>query len=295
MRCRDAPARGLDFSAPGGLGETFPFRPIDQGFLEAVWHGGSEVGSTADLPSNDGVDDQFWHNGVPERFPGLCNDVWFEQALGFIEKNREEHFLCWIAPSVNSSETRAETVKRIDANLARLREKIASLPEERANNTVLMFFAASGPDNPAAAGGVSPLPGGQGSLLDGGHRVPCFMHWPAKELTGGRDIDFPCSAIDFKPTFNHMLAIHAAREMPMNGHDVRGAIRDQPGRTARWMRRKFIVISPGQKSAAIAERVQRRERALALRSKPRCRRGGLQSRIATRARRCRCRERGKRR
>ena len=81
------------------LGDNFPYRPEDRGFEEAVIHGGGGVGQTPDYWNNDYFDDTYFRNGVPEKFEGYCTDVWFSEALTFIEKRREEPFFCYIAPN----------------------------------------------------------------------------------------------------------------------------------------------------------------------------------------------------
>ncbi len=67
------------------LGDSAPYRPIDRGFQEAVYHGGGGVGQTPDYWGNDYFDDTYWHNGEPEPFDGYCTDVFFSSALRFIE------------------------------------------------------------------------------------------------------------------------------------------------------------------------------------------------------------------
>ena len=67
------------------LGDNSPYRPIDRGFQEAVYHGGGGVGRTPDYWGNDYFDDTYWHNGNPKPYRGYCTDVFFDNALPFIE------------------------------------------------------------------------------------------------------------------------------------------------------------------------------------------------------------------
>ena len=69
------------------LGDNAPYRPIDRGFEEAVFHGGGGVGQTPDYWGNDYFDDTYWHNGVPTPYDGYCTDVFFDNALRFIEEH----------------------------------------------------------------------------------------------------------------------------------------------------------------------------------------------------------------
>ncbi len=68
------------------LGDSAPYRPIDRGFQEAVYHGGGGVGQTPDYWGNDYFDDTYWHNGAPVAYEGYCTDVFFDNALRFIDK-----------------------------------------------------------------------------------------------------------------------------------------------------------------------------------------------------------------
>ena len=71
------------------LGDNYPFRPEDRGFQEVVRHGGGGIAQMPDYWGNDYFDDTYWHNGELEKYQGYCTDVFFNEALRFIEENRE--------------------------------------------------------------------------------------------------------------------------------------------------------------------------------------------------------------
>ena len=73
-------------SANGTSATARPTAPIDRGFEEAVYHGGGGVGQTPDYWGNDYFDDTYWHNGDPTAYEGYCTDVFFDNALRFIEE-----------------------------------------------------------------------------------------------------------------------------------------------------------------------------------------------------------------
>ncbi|MBI3972237.1 MAG: sulfatase-like hydrolase/transferase, partial [Chloroflexi bacterium] len=70
------------------LGDAYPYRPQDRGFQDVITHGGGGVGNTPDYWGNNYNDDTYCHNGTWEPFEGYCTDVWFANALRFIERNR---------------------------------------------------------------------------------------------------------------------------------------------------------------------------------------------------------------
>jgi arylsulfatase len=80
------------------LGDSYPHRPMDNGFQECVYHlGWGQLQSTPefDWPLIDG---RHFHNGFEERYQGHCTDFWFASALAWMKdcKRRNEPFLCYL-------------------------------------------------------------------------------------------------------------------------------------------------------------------------------------------------------
>ncbi|MFW6293259.1 MAG: arylsulfatase, partial [Spirochaetota bacterium] len=67
------------------LGDNYPYRPHDRGFEWALYHKGGGVGQTPDHWGNNYFDDTYFENGEPKHFDGYCTDIWFDQAMRFIE------------------------------------------------------------------------------------------------------------------------------------------------------------------------------------------------------------------
>jgi len=49
--------------------------------------------------------------------------------------------------------------------------------------------------------------GWKGSAWDGGHRMPCFWHWPKGNLTSGCDVTELSAHIDVLPTLVNLLEL----------------------------------------------------------------------------------------
>jgi arylsulfatase A-like enzyme len=79
------------------LGDTYPSRPQDKGFQYTVAHGGGGVGQTPDYWNNDYFDDVYLENGKPKRYKGYCTDVWFDEAIKYIEEKKDEPFFAYIS------------------------------------------------------------------------------------------------------------------------------------------------------------------------------------------------------
>ena len=66
-------------------------------------------------------------------------------------------------------------------------------------NTLTVFLSDNG-GKILQAGNNAPLQDDKGSTLEGGIRVPMFVHWPGK-IEAGNVFDHPVLALDLYPTF----------------------------------------------------------------------------------------------
>jgi arylsulfatase A-like enzyme len=104
----------------------------------------------------------------------------------------------WPQPEKN----RAAMITRMDASIGKLLDKLAQLKID--TNTVIIFTSVNGPQkenntNQTFFDSTGPLRGLQGSVYEGGLRVPMIVRWPAK-IKGGRVSDFAWAGWDFLPT-----------------------------------------------------------------------------------------------
>jgi len=218
------------------LGDNYPYRPEDRGFHEVVRHGGGGITQGPDYWGNDYFDDTYWHNGETEAYKGYCTDVFFAEALDFIEDNKDQPFFCYISTNAphaplnlpeeyydiyKDQDDLKEQYKRfygmitnIDDNFKLLREKLKEL--KLTENTILIFMTDNG-----TAGGHrvydAGIQGGKGSVYEGGHRVPFFIRWPQGGLTGGRDINNLLAHYDLLPTFVDLLGLDFTPVNPLDG------------------------------------------------------------------------------
>ncbi len=219
------------------LGDSQPFRPHERGFSQTVYHAGGGIGNTGDHWGNDYFDDTYFVNGVPTRFEGYCTDVFFSEAVRFIQEHKDEPFFCYIAPNaphgpwnvepeyrdmyreVTDNDSRSRfygMITNIDENFGRLRSTIENLGLE--DDTILVFMT----DNGTAMGvdldeSQFPLEGPgsynagmrglKGSAYEGGHRVPFFLRFPSRHLSGGRDVTELTSYVDFMPTILDLCGV----------------------------------------------------------------------------------------
>lgn len=218
------------------LGRNYPYRPIDRGFDQWVGHGDGGTGTASDYWDNDKMNDTYIRNGKWEKFEGFGNDIFFNEAMNFISVNKEEPFFVYLATNIphapwnvknewsdtykNFDRKRANweneldffaSISQFDKNFGRLREflKVNKLDE----NTIIIFLT----DNGTVAGDAifnAGMKGRKGSLYEGGHRVPCFINWPAAKMNHPKEIDKLTSHIDILPTLIDLCDL----KTPKMGH-----------------------------------------------------------------------------
>ena len=235
------------------LGDNSPYRPMDRGFDTVVAHKGGGVGQTPDFWGNNYFDDVYFDNGMPQDYDGYCTDVWFEQAAAFIRSCERTPFLAYIATNAPHSPYLVDEsyagpyrgnpdipnpeffgmIANIDENIGRLRALLDELGI--AQDTILMFMTdngSSGGCETDAAGFVTRgfnagLRGKKGSRYDGGHRAPWMIHWPAGELTGGRDIGELALHVDVLPTLIELCELDAPHDLAFDGTSLAPLLRGE--------------------------------------------------------------------
>ncbi len=210
------------------LGDNAPHRPQDRGFQNVLWHRCGGVGQASDYWGNDYFDDTYERNGKFEKFTGYCTDVWFSEAIKFVETNRNKPFFLYLATNAPHGPYRVDDrwsdpyrekikwkngaefygmIANFDHNMGKLRSKLADLG--LAKNTILIFMTDNGTSN----GGTFEKPSGlltsgynagmrgkKSSIYEGGHRVPFFIRWPRGGLIENRTVPHLAAHIDVLPT-----------------------------------------------------------------------------------------------
>lgn len=228
------------------LGDSFPYRPQDRGFQRVVCHGGGGISQQPDWWGNDYFDDTYMVDGEPKAYKGYCTDVFFSEALDFIEANKDVPFFAYISTNaphgpwnvepdyrdLYTDNTDSEAYARflgmitnIDENFGKLREKLCELKIE--DNTILIFMSDNGmtgvgdPDANMYMGGMR---GFKGSPYDGGHRVPFFIRWPDGSISTARSVEELTSYVDFMPTLLDLCDVEVPDGRTFHGESLRPLI-----------------------------------------------------------------------
>lgn len=217
------------------LGDNAPHRPQDRGFADVLWHRCGGIGQASDHWGNTYFNDTYERNGSFEKFEGYCTDVFFAEAMRFVEAHQKKPFLFYLALNAPHGPYRVDKkwsdpyrgkikwgggpefygmVENIDHNMGLLRAKLKDL--KLADNTILIFMTDNGTANGAKFDGLTSeakqgfnagMRGKKSSIYEGGHRVPCFIHWPAGTITGGRDLTHLAAHLDLLPTLAELCDV----------------------------------------------------------------------------------------
>jgi len=151
--------------------------------------------------------------------------VYTKEALQFIDSNKDEPFLLYVAHNMPHTKLGAsknfkgksksglygDAIEELDWSVGEIKQKIKNLDLDR--NTIIIFTSDNGPWHARGthAGSSFPLRGGKISTWEGGVRVPCVI-WGDGNLKSGIDFNKVVSTMDFLPT----LAKIGGAKMPEN-------------------------------------------------------------------------------
>jgi arylsulfatase B len=236
------------------LGDNYPYRPHDRGFEQAYYNGGGGVGQTPDYWNNAYFDGSYFRNGEPEPAKGYVTDVFFDEAIAFIESVRDsgKPFFVYLATNaphgpMHAPQSYADLyadaglgvavqhflgmITNIDDNVGKLRHYLDE--SALSDNTIFIFTT----DNGTSSGNNifnAGMRGKKGSEYDGGHRVPFFLHWPAGGFSTVRHVDRVTAHVDIVPTLLDLTGSSVPEGVSFDGNSLRplleGAAIDWPDR-----------------------------------------------------------------
>ena len=222
------------------LGDEEAYRPENRGFDEVFIHGCGGIGQTysgssGDAPGNTNINPALWHNGRFEKTNGYCTDLFFGQAIQWMDVKRGEQkpFFAYIPlnaahrPHVLPKEyyqqylgkpgVSEDTAKffgmleNIDTNFGKLLAKLKEWGIE--DNTLVIFLATDngGTDGVEIFNGG--MRGGKCTVYQGGARAPCFFRWPAGGIPAGAECDALSAHLDLYPTISEITGATLSDEV----------------------------------------------------------------------------------
>ncbi|MHC4072987.1 MAG: sulfatase-like hydrolase/transferase [Planctomycetota bacterium] len=175
--------------------------------------------------------------GVATKRVEYSHDMFAEEALGFVEQNKDRPFFLYLPftiPHANNEaggkgmevpsfgpysdkdwpdpqKGHAAMITRMDGDVGRLMAKLKKLGLDE--NTVVMFSSDNGPHkegggDPAFFNASGPLKGYKRALYEGGIRVPMIARWPGRIKVGSVS-DHISAFWDFLPTCCELVGVEA--------------------------------------------------------------------------------------
>jgi arylsulfatase A-like enzyme len=238
------------------LGSNYPSRPQDQGFETSVWNTGGAIGNSGDPFNYYKKDSSYfnpvlWKNGKKYQSTGYCTDVWTDEAIQFIQDNRNNPFFMYLAYNAphkplqlpqeyyeqyKDKEINEEyfrnlgfyvhgmtekdkedarkvygMVTNIDDNLNRLFKELKK--NKLYDNTIIIFMTDNGPAQYRYTGGFK----GKKSLVqEGGIHVPFYIKIP-KGMKKVKEINERFAHIDVLPTIANLCDIQINEDLEIDG------------------------------------------------------------------------------
>lgn len=248
------------------LGDADEYQPGQRGFDEVFIHGAGGIGqrflgTQGAVPGTSYFDPIIRHNGTFVKTDGYCTDVFFQQALSWMEAQIEEEkpFFAYIptnaphapyhapeeyATMYDEHESNKKSsiffgmIDNIDDNMGILMKKLADWKVEE--NTLLIFMTDNGSDRgaPVSNGGMR---GSKGSTHEGGSRVPFFWYWKGQH-EGGKDIETMARHIDLLPTLAEFTGASLPKENEAEGRSFLGLVE---GKEMEWPHR-YLFFHQGR-------------------------------------------------
>lgn len=244
------------------LGDNYPSRPSDQGFDESLIHLAGGIGQVGDITNyfqgnKSYFDPILWLNNKKKKYDGYCSDIFTNEAINFVDKNKSERFFCYLsfnAPhtplqlpkkyyemykdldpekvsnqdKIIMSEKDIEDAKKvygmvsnIDDNIGRLLKKLDELGIS--DNTIVIFMTDNGPQQRRY---ISGLRGLKSDVYNGGIKVPFYLRYP-RIFTDGQDTDVFSAHIDVLPTISKLCGLNLPDNRIIDGIDLLSNIKKQ--------------------------------------------------------------------
>ena len=164
----------------------------------------------------------------------LITQRYTEEALKFIEKNRDGPFFLYLAHTMPhwpqySSERFAgksmngkwgDTVEEIDWSTGEILDKLDELGIDE--ETLVTFTSDNGGATRHGASNA-PLRGGKGTTWEGGHRVCFLARWPGS-IPAGTASDELGISLDILPTFAAIAGAEVPGDRVIDGKDISGLL-----------------------------------------------------------------------
>ena len=202
------------------------------------------------------------HNGTDKEYQGYCTDIFFNEAMKWIENQSRDDkpFFCYLptntphVPDISAEKYSKPyegnhggkpmpskfygMIANLDENLGKLEAFLKE--KELRENTLLIYLSDNGTQSTQAKEIFNfGMREKKTSVYEGGHRVPLFMRWPGGGLTHGSDIEELTQVQDLLPTLVELCGLRDIDSpMPFDGMSLAGLLK---GTVTTLPDRKIVV------------------------------------------------------
>jgi len=247
------------------LGDSYPFRPQDQGFDESVWHLSGGIGQVGDIFNYYEKDSSYFNpklykNGKIFQSKGYCSNVYTDEAIDFIESKSADPFLLYL--SFNAPHTPLqvpeeylkryedeiidpqlfrengyymhdmqpkdiEDAKKVYAMVTNIDDNIGRLfTSLKENNLYDNTIIIFLTDNgPEQYRYIGGYRGKKGQVREGGIHVPFYMKVP-KHVKSQKKVRSSAAHIDVLPTLAEMCGVEIPDQIKLDGISLKDEVYD---------------------------------------------------------------------
>jgi len=247
------------------LGLAEQFHPNNRGFDEFY----GLLGGGRSYWEQEGNDTQYRkmrRNKVEEKHQGYLTDRLGEEAIAFIERNKENPFFLYLsytavhAPMEAKPEhenllshikdekrrTLAGMTLALDESVGQVMSALSEM--QLTENTLVVFLNDNGGPSDYNYSINKPFSGVKGTLYEGGVRVPFTMSWPG-HIESGSQYDEVVSSLDILPTALAAARTKAIGNKKLDGVDLLPYLnkksQNKPHKTLFWRRAAFAAVRDG--------------------------------------------------
>ncbi|MEM9020835.1 MAG: arylsulfatase [Planctomycetota bacterium] len=241
------------------LGDNHPMRPTDQGFDEALIHRGGGIGQSSDTRDKPGqyTNPVLYHNNHEVNPTGYCTDIYFDAAIGFINKQAEsgQPFFTYIAtnaphgpyhdvpegllaeyaardlsaimaPNDHGKPEAIDRLARIGAMITNIDQNVGKLvgsleASGLIDNTIILYLNDNGPNTRRYVGDLHghTFRGMKTEVYEGGIRSPLWVRWDGV-LEPARQAELIAAHIDLMPTLLDACGVAAPEGVVWDGRSI---------------------------------------------------------------------------
>jgi len=260
------------------LGDTYPYRPMDQGFDKAVYHLGGGLAQPADPLENENryTDPVLFDNGKKFTAQGYCCDVYYEEAIKWFSKETQKGrpFFAYVATNTphdplhdvpkkwydhykdmdlgkqNFSQDKGHAIPgqidqdrtaRVFAMVSNIDDNVGKLIKVLKDLRIdrNTLVIYMSDNGPAGTRYVGGFRGKKSMSTEGGLRSPIWFRYPDKFEAGGKS-PLVSAHFDIMPTIAELVGVDMPSDRTIDGRSLLPTLL---GKAQRWDDRTMVLQS----------------------------------------------------